>query len=355
MNSQLIDQPRDVRYGEELNIANLSKYLSEHLGGQSGLIVRQFPSGHSNLTYLIQIGEKEFVLRRPPFNANIKSAHDMSREYRILSHVYPVYNKVPRAILYCNDESIIGAPFYLMERVSGIVLRAKPPAGLNLTPDVMRNLSLASVDNLAAIHAIDYESAGLSDLGKPQGYVARQVRGWTERYGNAKTDDIPAMERIASWLAEHLPPESGAALIHNDYKYDNLVLDANDLSIRAVLDWEMATIGDPLMDLGTMLGYWVEANDPEELRALAFCLTMLPGNFTRDEIVQQYARVSGRDVSQIQFYYLYALYKIAVIIQQIYARWKRGATQDPRFANLIDGVRVLAKTAAREIERGDLV
>jgi aminoglycoside phosphotransferase (APT) family kinase protein len=275
----------------------------------------------------------------------------MSREYRILSHLYPVYNKIPRAILYCEDESIIGAPFYLMERVHGIVLRAKPPAGLPLMPDVMRNLSIASVDNLAAIHAIDYESAGLSDLGKPQGYVARQVRGWTERYANAKTDDIPAMERIALWLAEHLPPReaSGATLIHNDYKYDNLVLDANDLSIRAVLDWEMATIGDPLTDLGTMLGYWVEANDPEELRTLAFCLTMLPGNLTRNEIVQRYARVSGRDVSQIQFYYVYALYKIAVIIQQIYARWKRGATQDPRFANLIDGVRVLARIAINEI------
>lgn len=350
MNANLLDQPREVRRGEELNIANLSKYLSQQLGGQGGeLIVRQFPSGHSNLTYSIQIGEQELVLRRPPFGANIKSAHDMSREYRILSQLHPVYNKIPRALLYCNDESIIGAPFYLMERVQGIVLRAKPPAGLPLTPDVMRNLSIASVDNLAAIHAIDYESAGLGDLGKPQGYVARQVRGWTERYANAKTDDIPAMERIAWWLAEHLPPESGAALIHNDYKYDNLVLDANDLSIRAVLDWEMATLGDPLMDLGTMLGYWVEANDPAELRALAFCLTMLPGNLTRDEIVQRYARVSKRDVSQIQFYYVYALYKIAVIIQQIYARWKRGATQDPRFANLIDGVRVLARTAVREI------
>ncbi len=352
MNVNWIDQPRQVRRGEELDSANLAKYLSEHLGGQGGeLIVRQFPSGHSNLTYSVQIGAQEFVLRRPPFGANIRSAHDMSREYRILSHLYPVYNKIPRAILYCEDESIIGAPFYLMERVHGIVLRAKPPAGLPLMPDVMRNLSIASVDNLAAIHAIDYESAGLSDLGKPQGYVARQVRGWTERYANAKTDDIPAMERIALWLAEHLPPReaSGATLIHNDYKYDNLVLDANDLSIRAVLDWEMATIGDPLMDLGTMLGYWVEANDPEELRTLAFCLTMLPGNLTRNEIVQRYARVSGRDVSQIQFYYVYALYKIAVIIQQIYARWKRGATQDPRFANLIDGVRVLARIAINEI------
>jgi aminoglycoside phosphotransferase (APT) family kinase protein len=215
----------------------------------------------------------------------------------------------------------------------------------------MQNLSAAAVDNLVAIHAIDYRAAGLGDLGKPQGYAARQVRGWTERYVNAKTDDLPAMEHIAMWLAGHLPSESGAALIHNDYKYDNLVLDPNDLSIRAVLDWEMATIGDPLMDLGTMLGYWVEADDPEELRAKAFGLTMLPGNLTREEIIEYYSALSGRDVSQIHFYYVYALFKIAVIVQQIYSRYKKGFSQDPRFAHLIDGVRVLAQTAAREIAK----
>lgn len=345
-----IDQPHDVRAGEELPLDQLGNYLTGKLSNVHGNIsIRQFPSGHSNLTYSVQIGEQEFVLRRPPFGANIKSAHDMAREYRILSHLYPVYKRVPRPVLYCDDESIIGAPFYLMERVQGIILRAKPPPGLNLTPTVMRNLAQATVDNLAAIHALDYNAAGLGDLGKPQGYVMRQVRGWTERYLHAKTDEIPEMERVATWLAEHLPAESGAALIHNDYKYDNLVLDPNDLTIRAVLDWEMATIGDPLMDLGTMLGYWVEANDPEELRAMAFCLTTLPGNLTREEIVQRYAQVSGRDVSQIQFYYVYALFKIAVIVQQIYARWKRGYTQDARFANLINGVRVLAHTAMRQI------
>jgi aminoglycoside phosphotransferase (APT) family kinase protein len=348
----MIDQPRDVRTGEELPTHQLTNYLTAQLPNLQGeLIVKQFPSGHSNLTYLVSIGAQEFVLRRPPFGANIKSAHDMAREYKILSRLYPVYNKIPRVLLYCDDESIIGAPFYLMERVQGIILRAKPPQGLNLTPAVMRQLSLASVDNLATIHAVDYNAAGLGDLGKPQGYVTRQVRGWTERYLNAKTDDIPAIERVATWLAEHLPPESGAALIHNDYKYDNLVLAPNDLAIRAVLDWEMATIGDPLMDLGTMLGYWVEAKDSEELRSLAFGLTMLPGNLTRAEIVQRYAQVSGRDVSHIQFYYIYALFKIAVIVQQIYARWKRGATQDPRFANMIQVVRVLAHTAANEIEK----
>ncbi len=353
MNNSLIDQPRDVRRGEELPIANLAAYLQQHLSDLRGdVVVKQFPSGHSNLTFLLQIGEQELVLRRPPFGANIKTAHDMSREYNILSHLHPVYSKAPRPLLYCDDESIIGAPFYVMERVQGIILRAQPPHGLPLTPGVMRDLSLAFVDNLAAIHAVDYHAAGLGDLGKPNGYAARQVRGWTERYVNAKTDDIPDIERVAAWLADakRLPPESGAALIHNDYKYDNLVLDPDDLHIRAVLDWEMATIGDPLMDLGTSLGYWVEQNDPEELRALAFGLTRLPGNLTRTEIVQRYARVSRRDVSNIQFYYVYALFKIAVIVQQIYNRYQQGYSHDPRFANMIDAVRVLGKTAVRAIE-----
>jgi aminoglycoside phosphotransferase (APT) family kinase protein len=354
VNTDLLDQPRDVRRGEELPIEKLAAYLQTHLPEASGaLAVRQFPSGHSNLTYALQVGEREFVLRRPPFGANIKTAHDMAREYKIFSHLHPVYGKVPRALLYCGDESVIGAPFYVMERVRGIILRAKPPQRLALTPEVMRDLSLAFVDNLAAIHAVDYRAAGLGDLGKPEGYVARQVRGWTERYVNAKTDDIPEIERVVAWLAdaEHQPTESGAALIHNDYRYDNLVLDPNDLHIAAVLDWEMGTLGDPLMDLGTTLGYWVEANDPEELRTRALAPTMLSGNLTRAQLVERYAQISGRDVSHIHFYYVYALFKIAVIQQQIYNRYKQGFSKDPRFAEMIDSVCVFAKRAAREVEK----
>ena len=350
MNTQPIDQPREVRRCEELPVAQLSNYLTTQLSNLHGEIsIQQFPSGHSNLTYAIRFGAREFVLRRPPFGANIKSAHDMGREYRILSRLRSVYEKIPRAILFCDDETIIGAPFYLMERVNGIVLRAQPPQGLILTPEILSNLSITFVENLAAIHAVDYASAGLSDLGKPHGYVARQARGWSERYANAKTEDIPEMERVAIWLAENQPGDSSAVLIHNDYKYDNLVLDPNTLQIRAVLDWEMATIGDPLMDLGTTLGYWVEENDPEELRALAFGLTMLPGNLTRAQIVERYARASGRDVARAQFYYIFGVFKIAVIVQQIYARWKHGHTRDARFANLINVVRVLGMTATKTL------
>lgn len=352
MNDPFLDQARDVRHGEELSIEKLSTYLQTHAPElQRDLVVKQFPSGHSNLTYWLKSGAREFVLRRPPFGANIKSAHDMGREYHILSHLAKVYDKAPRPLLYCEDPSVIGAPFYLMERVQGMVLRAQAPDGLVLTSERMRNLSIAFIDNLAAIHSIDYAAAGLGDLGKPAGYVARQVKGWTERYQNARTDDVPEIERVAAWLADakRLPPESGAALIHNDYKYDNLVLDPDDWSIRAVLDWEMATIGDPLMDLGTSLGYWIEPNDPEELRAQAFGLTMLPGNLSREEIVQRYAQVSGSDVSHIQFYYVYALFKIAGIVQQIYKRYKDGFSQDSRFAEFGSTVRVLGKVAARAI------
>lgn len=349
-----IDQSRAVRQGEELNIARLADYLKAHLPDSEGdLVVEQFPAGHSNLTYLIRLGERDLVLRRPPFGANIKTAHDMGREYRILSGLINVYPKVPRPLIYCEDESVLGAPFYAMERLSGVVLRAKPPEGLALTPEVMRGLSMAFIDNLADLHGLDTQAAGLGDLGKPAGYVTRQITGWTERYHNARTDDVPDIERAAGWLADHMPAESGAALIHNDYKYDNLVLDPADITrIIGVLDWEMATVGDPLMDLGTTLGYWIDPDDPDELHAASFGLTALPGNLSRAELAEHYAARTGRELPDLLFYYVYALFKLAVIVQQIYARYKKGLTQDERFAPLIMMVYVLGKTAVRAIELG---
>lgn len=355
MNVDWMDRPQAVRSGEELDCQKLETYLAAHIPDFSPpLVVEQFPSGYSNLTYLLRAGDRELVLRRPPFGANIKTAHDMGREYRILSHLAPVYSKVPRPLVYCQDESVLGAPFYVMERVKGIILRTRPPDGLQLTPALMRRLSEATIDNLAELHAIDYHAAGLGELGRPEGYVARQVKGWTERYRNARTDDIPQIEHVAQWLAAHMPFETGAAaLIHNDYKYDNLVLDLNDPArIIAVLDWEMATIGDPLMDLGTTLGYWVDPDDPDELQAAKFCLTTLPGNLSRQQLAERYAEKSGRDLSHLLFYYVYALFKIAVIVQQIYRRYKQGFSQDERFAGLIQMVHVLGQTALRAIQTG---
>ncbi|HYJ46855.1 MAG TPA: phosphotransferase family protein, partial [Pyrinomonadaceae bacterium] len=307
----------------------------------------------SNLTYLLRVGERELVLRRPPVGARVKTAHDMGREYRILQHLYPVYQKVPRPLLFCEDESVIGAPFYLMERVTGVILRARLPEGLTLSTAAMRRLSESFVENLAEIHEVDYRAAGLGELGQPAGYVSRQIEGWTKRYYNARTDNVPEVERLAAWLKGNAPPDSErSALIHNDYKYDNIVLAPDDLSsVIAVLDWEMATIGNPLMDLGTTLGYWVDMDDPAWWRAQGFGLTTLPGNLTRREVIEYYARLSGREIADAVFYYAYGLLKIAVIVQQIYYRYRQGLTKDQRFASLGQVVTACGQLAARAIEK----
>jgi aminoglycoside phosphotransferase (APT) family kinase protein len=355
MTNDLLDQPRRVREGEELNAVKLLAYLREHVPGLKGtLVVEQFPAGFSNLTYLLRVGDRELVLRRPPFGAKIKTAHDMNREYRILSHLYTVYTKVPRPLLYCEDEALIGAPFYIMERVNGIILRAQPPPGLALSPEVMRQISEAFIGNLVEIHEADYRAAGLAELGQPEGYARRQVEGWTKRYENACTDEVPEMERLMIWLAAHQPADSvRGALIHNDYKYDNVVLAADDFSrVVAVLDWEMATIGCPLMDLGTTLAYWVDPDDPEEWRRYGFGLTALPGNLRRVELVERYVGQSGRSLPDPVFYYAYGLMKTAVIVQQIYRRFRQGLTKDARFANLGAMVRACGQMAERAIEKG---
>jgi aminoglycoside phosphotransferase (APT) family kinase protein len=353
--TELLDRPGEVREEERLEPERLRPFLERAFPGAVGPVtVQQFRRGHSNLTYLVRLGDREAVLRRAPRGANIKTAHDMRREFTILSALEKVYPKVPRPIVFCEDEGVIGARFYLMERVQGVILRGNAaPPGVELGPDLMRRLSTALVDGLAALHAIDARAAGLESLGRPEGYVARQVKGWTERYFRARTDDVPEVEEAAAWAARHMPPGSGAALVHNDYKYDNLVLDPADLSrIVAVLDWEMATIGDPLMDLGTTLGYWVDPDDPEEMRALPFGPTALAGNLGRVELVERYAERTGRDVGSILFHYVFALFKIAVIAQQIYKRFRDGFSTDPRFGALILGVRILGSQAARAIERG---
>jgi len=348
-----MDRAADIRKGEELDTAKLETFLKAHIPGLVGsLTVRQFPSGFSNLTYLLRIGEREMVLRRPPFGANIKSAHDMGREYRVLSGLIKVYPKVPRPLVYCEDERVLGAPFYVMERVAGVILRARPPKDADLPPALMANLSAAAVDNLAEIHGLDYEVAGLGDLGHPDGYVQRQIEGWSRRYRKAQTDEVADIDAVMTWLAQNLPAESGAALIHNDYKFDNLVLDPDDLTrIKAVLDWEMCTIGDPLMDLGTSLGYWIEAGDPPALLGL-LNLTALPGVYDRAQVVERYEQASGRAVRDPLFYYAYGVFKIAVIVQQIYARYRKGLTQDPRFAPLIHVVRACGETATLALEKG---
>ncbi|RMI04844.1 MAG: phosphotransferase family protein, partial [Calditrichaeota bacterium] len=311
MEDKWIDRPAPVRKGEELDAGRLQAYLQEHLPELSGTLnIEQFPRGFSNLTYLLEIGERQLVLRRPPFGANIKSAHDMSREYRILSRLVKAYPKVPRPLLYCEDDSVIGAPFYVMERVQGVILRPNMPEAMHPSPSLMGRIAGALVDTLAELHAVDYVAVGLDGLGRPQGYVRRQIEGWIARYHNARTEDIADMEKAAAWLSQHIPPESGAALIHNDFKYDNLVLHPDDWAeVVAVLDWEMATVGDPLMDLGTTLGYWIDPDDPPVMQRLQLSPTTLPGNPTRAEVLELYIQKSGREVPDPVFYYAYGIFK----------------------------------------------
>ncbi len=345
-----------IRPGEELPLERLEAWLKEHLPEVAGpLLVEQFPAGHSNLTYLMRCGRNELVLRRPPFGNQVKSAHDMGREFRVLSRLSKVYSPAPRPYAFCDDETVIGAPFYVMERRRGLILRTHATSQLALDPDMARRLSASLIDQLARLHSIDYRAADLADLGKPEGYIERQVGGWSKRYEQARTGEVPEMDRVARWLSGHLPAESRAAVIHNDYKYDNIVLSPDDPTrIVAVLDWEMATLGDPLMDLGTTLGYWIESGDPEPLRKTAFGPTAVPGSLTRRKLVARYEEQTGRPVPEPLFYYCFGLFKIAVIVQQIYARYVRGHTRDPRFARLGDLVGVLSRQAEAAIECGSL-
>jgi aminoglycoside phosphotransferase (APT) family kinase protein len=347
-----LDEPTAVRPGEELSLAPLESFLLRNFPSDNGpLVVQQFPSGHSNLTYRIRFGDREMVLRRPPFGSKVKSAHDMAREYRVLSKLHSAFPAAPHVLLYSEDTSVIGAPFYLMEPIHGIILRKDPPPGMNFTPETARGLSEALVDNIARLHALDYGAIGLGDLGKPQGYLERQVRGWTERYYASKTHDYAVADQIAAWLQGHLPISTGASLVHNDYKYDNLVLDPAEVTrVIGILDWEMSTIGDPLSDLGTSLAYWVDAQDPDELQAVRWSPSSYPGSFTRAQIVERYAQKTGRDVSSMPYYLAFGRFKVAVILQQIYYRYAQGLTKDARFANIPERVATMLSASRRAAE-----
>jgi aminoglycoside phosphotransferase (APT) family kinase protein len=293
------------------------------------------------------------VLRRPPPGAAIKSAHDMGREHRILSALAPVYSKSPRPLVLCEDAAVLGTPFYLMERVRGAILRGGPEVAA-LSARERREIAEALVDALAELHRLDPGQTGLALLGHGEGYVERQVKGWAARFEAARTSPVPAMDRLAAWLDAHRPAPSTVAFLHNDFKHDNVVLDPDRLGhVVAVLDWEMATVGEPLMDLGTTLAYWVDPDDPPEWRAAGFVeVTSQPGSLRRREVAERYARATGADLSGLPFYYAFGLFKVAVIAQQIFARFQKGHTRDPRFARLDAVVAACARTAERVVESG---
>lgn len=345
--TSVIDSPTSVRSGDELPIEPLASYLNSLFGRVADLSVKQYRGGHSNLTYLLTHGDKEMILRRPPVGSKVATAHDMSREFKVLSALSGSFGKAPEPILFCEDEEVIGAPFYLMERLSGIVLRRKPPPDLTLDPATCGKLCEHLVDALAELHSLPFAELGLGELGRPDGYVERQVGGWTKRYQKAKTSELAEADRVAAWLAENQPSSSRASLIHNDFKFDNLILKPETFEVAGILDWEMSTVGDPLMDLGTSLSYWIEASDPPDMRALAFAPTELPGMWSRAEIIARYEQRTGTRVKGPLFYYVFGLFKLAVIVQQIYFRYAKGLTSDKRFAGLGRAAEVLLSHADR--------
>ena len=347
------DSATEIRSGEELNVATIEGFIKDSLPGLSGsLSIRQFPKGHSNLTYLLSIGDRNFVLRRPPFGTKAKSAHDMSREFRILKALKPVYPYCPQPLVYSDDTEIMGCPFYIMERIRGIILRRDFPPGFVLTPSRVKELFEKIQRIQHELHTIDYKKIGLENLGKPDDYVKRQVTGWCERYKAARTPDAPDAEKVMAWLAEQMPPDSKPlGLVHNDFKLDNIVLDESDpMKVIGVLDWEMATIGDPLMDLGSSLAYWIQNNDHPDMQAIRMMPTNAEGAPTREELAGLYSEMSGRKINNFDFYYCFGLFRLSVIAQQIYYRYYHGQTKDERFKAMIFGVHVLENAARRIVE-----
>ena len=347
-----MNDTKPIRQGEELNAAGLAEFLRENLGFNTDEIeISQFPGGSSNLTYCIKIGETEYVLRRPPFGNQVKSAHDMSREFNVLSRLSKVYQPAPEPLIYCADENIIGSEFYLMERRRGLIIRGKSPELLENSPELQRKVCESFIENLSDLHALDYKKIGLETLGKPEGYAQRQVAGWTKRYFNAKTDEHRELEKSIEWLNAIIPASDGAALIHNDYKFDNVMLDPRDLTkIIAVLDWEMTTIGEPLMDLGSSLAYWMSKDSGAELLSMPFNPRVLMESISRSQLVEIYEQKSGKKVSDIVFYYVFGTFKLAVIAQQIYFRFAKGFTKDQRFATFNHFVNSLGKIALHAVK-----
>lgn len=349
-----IDHSIPLKESEQFDLSVLNQYLAE-AAPTIGTIqnVTRFPGGYSNVTYCLETATKEYVLRMPPAGAQIHAAHDMGREFRVISMLEPHYKKVPHVIHCSEQDNIIGTPFYIMERIKGVILRAGNAPKMQIEKDLMHSISIALIDNLVELHSIDIEKTGLIQLGKPEGYVNRQVSGWVKRYFDAETDTIENMNTIADWLSKQTPRAQTATLLHNDYKYDNVILDPTDLSkIICVLDWEMTTVGDPLMDLGASLAYWFEAGEEEVLKI--YNLTWLPGNLSRKELVTRYAEKTERDVADILFYYVFGLFKNAVIGQQIYQRFKQGKTKDPRFGALLPLIQLLSLKAMQALDKNSL-
>jgi aminoglycoside phosphotransferase (APT) family kinase protein len=321
-----------VRADEEFDAHRVAQFLRANGLDVGALQVEQFPSGHSNLTYLLRSGAWEAVLRRPPLGPVPPRAHDMPREFRILHRLFPSFPLAPEPYVLCEDPSLIGAPFYVMERRRGLILDQDFPPSWQPDADLHHRIAESLVRVLVDLHNVDWRKAGLDDIGHPDGYMQRQVTGWIERFFHARTEDIAGVEELTQWIAENRPESPQPTMIHNDYKLNNVLLDSGAPSnITAVLDWEMATIGDPLSDIASLLVYWTEPGEADLMGGLK-AVTSEPGFPSRADVLEMYARASGRDVSQLNWYLAFSYFKVGVIIQQIYYRWRKGQTHDERFA-----------------------
>jgi aminoglycoside phosphotransferase (APT) family kinase protein len=344
-----------VRHGEELDTEKLAEYLTRRniLSAGGTLEVEQFPGGHSNLTYMLRAnGGREYVLRRAPLGLVAPKAHDMAREFHILEAVSPHFSQAPKPYLVCEDTSILGAVFFLMERRRGIILRHGVPEEITALPNYSRRISDAFMNCFAALHAVDVEKHGLTALGKPQGFVERQVKGWSERWERAKTEPSPEAAEVTDWLAKRIPASGAPTLVHNDYKLDNVMFPLDSIDrVEAVLDWEMTTVGDPMIDVGLTLCYWTHATDPAVSGGGVPSFTTGPGWFTRDEFIEAYTAKTGRSLEPLGYHEVLGVFKLAVILQQIYFRFWRGQTTDERFRHFDKRVKALLGIAHRLIHQ----
>ncbi|MFC0270680.1 phosphotransferase family protein [Metabacillus herbersteinensis] len=339
-----------VRKGEELNQAKLHSFLTEHfpnLPEWGPLSISQFGTGASNLTYELKVGEWEAVLRRPPLGPVAPKAHDMEREHAILADLNPLFPLAPKPLVFSKNEDIVGSPFFIMERKHGVLLDTDFPEGITATEELGKQVSEVMVDTLVALHNVPYQGTALEKLSKPEGFMERQVTGWIGRYHRAKTDEIGEVDLLTKWLETHIPHSGAPTVIHYDFKLNNALFTPELTEISGLFDWEMTTVGDPLADLGAAMGYWTESDDPELFRR-GFgkpSVTTKPGFYTRKQFIESYAKKSGRDVSDMHFYLTFAYFKLAVICQQIYYRFRKGQTNDQRFLRYGAFVEILIQHA----------
>jgi len=352
------DPTTAVREEDAFDVDAMATWLRDNAeGGPAGTpAVRQFPGGASNLTYLLSYPGRELILRRPPSGAKAKSAHDMRREFTIQSRLAPVFPYVAGMVAFCEEPDVIGSEFYVMERVDGTILRRDLPPGLTMSPDQARTLCTRFVDVLVELHGVDPSAAGLDELGRGSGYVARQVGGWSDRFRRARTDNVGDYEDVMAWLDAHQPDDVATTVIHNDFRLDNIVLAPTQTQapqqVMAVLDWEMATLGDPLMDLSGAMAYWIQDDDEVEFKALRRQPSHLPGMMTRQEIVEYYCARSGLEVTaeQWRFYEVFGLFRLGVIAQQIYYRYHHGQTTNEAYARFLPMVHLLEARCRRLVD-----